>query len=241
MLYVLTALKCEAAAIDGLPGKHIVTGVGGFALKALEKTDITPSDCILNIGAAAGKISGCYLINSVTDEKSGRKFYPDMPSDQLMTEAPLITSSSIVTDPKPGFLYDMEALHIFSFAMKKTAPSKIAFIKIVSDDGSRRPSANEVTALIRGYRDVIEKFILSFDRKEEPVNYMPVPGSVMDELRLTQYMRLEFEDLVHYCVVSGKMERLYAVLDEMRKKEMIPVKDKRQGRRVLDEIFSRLR
>ena len=36
MLYVLTALKCEAAALEGLPGKHVVTGVGSFALKAIE-------------------------------------------------------------------------------------------------------------------------------------------------------------------------------------------------------------
>ena len=241
MLYVLTALKCEAAAIDGLPGKHIVTGVGEFALKTLGKIDLHPSDCILNIGAAAGRTAGCYLINSVTDEETGRRFYPDMPSEQLLPEAPLITSSGVVTDPKPGVLYDMEASLIRAFAMKKTAPSRIAFIKVVSDDGSRRPSANEVTSLIREYRDVIGKFILSFDRNDEPLNYMPLPGSVMDELRLSQYMRLEFEDLVHYCVVSRKMEMLCAVLDEMRGNGMLPVKDKRQGRRVLDEVFSRLR
>ena len=84
MLYVLTALKCEAAAIEGLPGKHIVTGVGSFAHKALENIELTSSDSVLNVGCAAGKTGGCYLINSVTDEKSGRRFYPDMPGSFIL-------------------------------------------------------------------------------------------------------------------------------------------------------------
>ena len=114
-------------------------------------------------------------------------------------------------------------------------------VKAVSDDGSRRPSANEVTSIIRVYRSEISRVMEYLEPEEDKTDYMPLPGSVMDELRLTQYMRLEFEDLVHYCVVSGKLEKLESVLGEMRKAGTLPVKDKRQGRRVLDEIFTRLR
>lgn len=241
MLYVLTALKCEAAALEGLPGKHIVTGVGSFAEKALQNIDLEPSDSVLNVGCAAGMAGGCYLINSVTDNGTGRRYYPDILFDTDLPEAPLITSSSIVTDPEPGFLYDMEASLILAHAMKKIAPSRTAVIKAVSDDGSRRPSANEITSLIRDYRDEIGRIAgyLSFEKKR--TDYMPLPDSITDELRLTQYMRSEFEDLVHYCVAAEKTEKLNQVLEEMRKNGMIPAKDKRQGRRVLDEIFSRLR
>jgi hypothetical protein len=241
MLYVLTALKCEAAALEGLPGKHLVTGVGGFAAKALQNLELDPSDSIINVGCAAGLKVGCYLVNSVTDEDSGRRYYPDMLMGPLLPEAPLITSSSVVTDPKPGYLYDMEASLICCHAMKKLAPSRIAIVKAVSDDGSRRPSANEVTALIRGYRKEIEQIIEFLNREPQNADYMPLPETVMEELRLTQYMKCEFEDLVHYCVVSGKTERLNGILDEMRACGTLPVKDKRQGRRVLDEIFSRIR
>ena len=241
MLYVLTALKCEAAAIEGLPGKHVVTGVGEYARKALESIELTAADSILNVGCAAGKAGGCYLINSITDEKTGSRFYPDMPSSFILPEMPLITASGIVTEPAPGFLYDMEASLICSYAKKKLAPSRIAVVKAVSDDGSRRPSANEVTSIIRVYRSEISRVMEYLEPEEDKTDYMPLPGSVMDELRLTQYMRLEFEDLVHYCVVSGKLEKLESVLGEMRKAGTLPVKDKRQGRRVRDEIFTRLR
>ena len=241
MLYVLTALKCEAAALEGLPGKHVVTGVGPFALKAVQNIEIGPSDRVLNVGAAAGLTGGCYMINSVTEQDTGRKFYPDMLIESSLPEAPLITASSIVTDPKPGFLYDMEAALISGHVMKKTAPSRIAIIKAVSDDGSRRPSANEVTSLIRSYRDEISNVIDLLSKEKDPVDYMPLPETIMEELRLSQYMRSEFEDLVHYCVVSGKTGKLNGILDEMRANGTLPVKDKRQGRRVLDEIFARIR
>ena len=241
MLYVLTALKCEAAALEGLPGKHVVTGVGSFALKAVQSIELQPSDFVLNIGCAAGLSGGCYLINSVTEQDTGRRFYPDMLIDSPLPEAALITSSSIVTDPEPGYLYDMEAVVICSHVMKKTAPSRIAIVKAVSDDGSKRPSANDVTSLIRSYRGEIGKIIDSLCRENEPVNYMPLPETVIDELKLSQYMKCEFEDLVHYCSVSGNMEKLNGLLDEMRTSGILPVKDKRQGRRVLDEIFSRIR
>lgn len=241
MLYVLTALKCEAAALEGLPGKHVVTGVGRFAAKALQNIELNPSDSILNVGCAAGLKGGCYLVNSVTDGDSGRKYYPDMLMGPVIPEAPLITSSSIVTDPKPGYLYDMEASLICAHAMRKLAPSRIAIVKAVSDDGSRRPSANEVTALIRGYLKEIEQIVEFLSREPETQDYMPLPDSVADELRLTRYMKCEFEDLVHYCVVAGKTEKLNGILDEMRACGTLPVKDKRQGRRVLDEIFSRIR
>ena len=241
MLYVLTALKCEAAALEGLPGKRVVTGVGSFALKAIENIEFTPSDFVINVGCAAGLSGGCYLVNSVTEQDTGRRFYPDMLIDSALPEAPLITSSSIVKEPKPGYLYDMEAALILGHVMKKIAPSRIAIVKAVSDDGSKRPAANDVTTLLRGYREEIGKIIDSLCLDNEPVNYMPLPESVIDELRLSQYMRCEFEDLVHYCVASGNMEKLNGILDEMRGNGTLPVKDKRQGRRVLDEIFAHIR
>ena len=55
MLYILTALKCEASALAGLPGEVIVTGVGGCAVSTISKTGLTPNDHVLNVGICAGK------------------------------------------------------------------------------------------------------------------------------------------------------------------------------------------
>ena len=54
-------------------------------------------------------------------------------------------------------------------------------------------------------------------------------------------MRNELKDIEHYCVAAGREDELLALLDKMRKEERLPVKDKKAGREVLDEIYSYLR
>ena len=49
MLYIITALKCEAAALGGLPGEVIVTGVGGRVVDRIKQLDLKPDDYVLNV------------------------------------------------------------------------------------------------------------------------------------------------------------------------------------------------
>ena len=60
-------------------------------------------------------------------------------------------------------------------------------------------------------------------------------------MRLTQYMRNELKDLEHYCVASGRQDEVLKLLSDMENEGRIPVKDKKAGREVLDEIYSYLR
>ena len=77
MLYVLTALKCEAAALAGVPGTVVVTGVGDRCRARLDSIALTSDDSILNIGCAAGRhIGSAYLINRIESGLTGRVFYP---------------------------------------------------------------------------------------------------------------------------------------------------------------------
>jgi hypothetical protein len=54
-------------------------------------------------------------------------------------------------------------------------------------------------------------------------------------------MRNEFASLRQYAEVSGRKAELEQMLDDMRDEGRIPVKDKRAGKEILDEIFARLR
>ena len=79
MLYILTALKCEASALGGLPGEVIVTGVGGRVVDRINQLDLKPDDYVLNVGICAGPEKGeGYLINQVISSVTGRRFYPDI-------------------------------------------------------------------------------------------------------------------------------------------------------------------
>jgi len=242
LLYILTALKCEASALKGLPGEVVVTGVGGCAVSTISKINLTPSDHVLNVGICAGKdIGKGYLINQVISDVTGRRFYPDILFESGAEEMSITTSSEVVTEVKDGMLYDMESSIICDAVLKVIPPSNLAIYKVVSDSGDKFPTKNEVTRLIRDHIDEITKIAELLTAGGAPKNYEFLPGSVADELRLTQYMRNELKDLEHYCAAAGREEELLSLLDKMRKEERIPVKDKKAGREVLDEIYAYLR
>ena len=242
MLYILTALKCEAAALGGLPGEVIVTGAGGRVVDRIKQLDLKPDDYVLNVGVCAGTEKGeGYLINQVISSVTGRRFYPDILFESGAKEMTVTYSDEVVTSVGEGMLYDMESALICDAVLKMIPPSNLALYKVVSDSGENFPSANEVTQLIRAHLDEIKKIASLLTGKEGCTSYEFLPESIKEKLRLTQYMRNELKDLEHYCVASGRRDELLKLLSDMENDGRIPVKDKKAGREVLDEIYSYLR
>ena len=242
MLYILTALKCEASALTGLPGEIVITGVGGCAISTISKTGLTPNDCVLNVGICAGKdIGKGYLINQVISDVTGRRFYPDILFDSGAEEMSITTSDKVITDVEDDMLYDMESSLVCDAVLKVIPPSNLAIYKVVSDSGDKFPTKNEVTKLIRDHIDEIRKIAELLTAKGDSKEYEFLPEGVFEEMRLTQYMRNELKDLEHYCAAAGREEELLALIDKMRREDRLPAKDKKAGREVLDEIYSYLR
>ncbi|MBR4403693.1 MAG: hypothetical protein IKT10_01135 [Clostridiales bacterium] len=242
MLYILTALKCEASALTGLPGEVVVTGVGGCTISTISKIGLTPNDYVLNVGICAGENVGRgYLINQVISDVTGRRFYPDILFDSGASEMSITTTSEVVTSVEEGMLYDMESSLVCDAVLKVIPPSNLALYKVVSDSGDKFPSKNEVTQMIRAHLDEITKIAELLVNSDAPKSYEFLPDSVFEEMRLTQYMRNELKDIEHYCVAAGREDELLGLLDKMRKEERLPAKDKKAGREVLDEIYSYLR
>ena len=242
MLYIFTALKCEASALTGLPGEIVITGVGGCAISTISKIGLTPNDCVLNVGICAGSEKGKgYLINQVISDVTGRRFYPDILFDSGAEEMSITTSDKVVTDVEGGMLYDMESSLICDAVLKVIPPSNLAIYKVVSDSGVKFPTKNEVTQLIRDHIDEIKKIAELFTTKGDSKEYEFLPEGIFEEMRLTQYMRNELKDLEHYCAAAGREEELLALIDKMRREDRLPVKVKKAGREVLDEIYSYLR
>ena len=242
MLYILTALKCEAAALAGITGEIVVTGAGRRADDKLSKIELTPNDFVLNAGICAGQQKGKgYLINQVISRDTGRRYYPDILFEAGIPEMSVTTSSEVVTEVEDGMLYDMEAALICEQVLKVIPPSNLTIYKVVSDSGDKFPTANEVTQMLREHADEIRKTaeLLTGDRTAGKYEFLP--DSVIEELRLTQYMRNELKDIEHYCVAAGREDELGKIFERMKEQGRIPVKDKKGGREVLDEIYSYLR
>ena len=242
MLYILAALKCEASSLNGLDGEVVVTGVGKKALDVISALELSSSDRVLNIGICAGKNKGKgYLVNQVISQETGRRYYPDILFETGIDEISLTTSSGIVTEVEDGMLYDMEAALICDEALKIIPPSNLAVYKVVSDSGDSFPSPKEVAGLISKNLKDIKKIVSYLSAGGETKRYEFLPDDIEDKLRLTQYMRNELKDIEHYCAVSGREEELSDLLKKLEEQGRLPVKDKRSGREVLDEIYSYLR
>lgn len=242
MLYILCALKCEAAVLNGLSGEIVITGVGARAADRIAQLNLKPEDHVLNVGVCAGTEKGRgYLVNQVISSVTGRRFYPDILFESGAEEMSITSSDEIVTSVEEGMLYDMESVLICDNVLKIIPPSNLAIYKVVSDSGSDFPTANEVSQLIRAHVDEIKKIAVLLTGNQCSANYEFIPEELKDKLRLTQYMRNELKDLEHYCVASGRQIELMKLFAKMEEEGRIPVRDKRAGREVLDEIYSYLR
>ncbi len=242
MLYILTALKCEAAALSGLPGKIIITGAGGLCPDALKELDLTPQDKVLNIGISGSKreTGSAYIASSVSMEGK-KKLYPDIALWQKLPVSELVTVTEVKKEMSDDLLYDMEGYLIAEWALKVIPPSSVCLLKIVSDSGKEFPSKQEITDLVRSHLTEIKVIAEHMSLEERPCGYTCLAEDVTEQLRLTEYMRNELCDLMHYARVSDKEDVLLGVIDGLRRSGRIPCKSKKEGRQILDEILSSLR
>lgn len=107
---------------------------------------IKAEDAIINVGTCAGDYEPgqVFICNKITEEATGRTFYPDMilrsnlPERELVT-APVVIRKSIHEyankDSHNMALYDMEAAAIYQAANLYMGPHRMGFIKVVSDNG----------------------------------------------------------------------------------------------------------
>ena len=242
VLYILTALKCEASVLNGIPGELITTGVGARARDIIDALDLKPSDKVLNVGICAGKNKGKgYLINQVISMETGRRYYPDILFESGIEEMPLTTSPGIVHEVDDGMLIDMESAFICDKVMKTLRPSDITLYKVVSDSGADFMSAGEVSEMLREHLPEIKKIARLMLGNNETVTYEFLPEDMAEKMHLTWYMRNELKDIEHYCVVSGREEDLKKLLSKMEEEGRLPAADKKAGREVLNEIYSYLR
>ena len=122
---------------------------------------INSEDAIINVGICAGDYEPgqVFICNKITEEATGRTFYPDMILRSSLPERELVTVPTAIRKPiheqEPDLtleayinvntnankgsrnmaLYDMEAAAIYQAANLYVGPHRMGFIKAVSDNG----------------------------------------------------------------------------------------------------------
>lgn len=231
----------------------VITGVGEINAAAAVSNiggayGISPDDEILNVGCGAGFSSdiclgSIFLGNKLTEQMTGRTFYPDMLMNANFRECEIVTVARVLNEGCDSVVYDMEAAAVYQAAAFFVGPHRMHFIKLVSDAGERidQSKITEPFALqedkICGYIDRLLSAYADKAPMDDTQSSWNMDRLICD-MRCSKVMGDQLAQLIKYCRLSGIDYK--AVLDEYYTNGLLPCESKREGKKCLFELKQRL-
>ena len=231
----------------------VITGVGEINAAAAVSNiggayGISPDDEILNVGCGAGYSSdicmgSIFLGNKLTEQMTGRTFYPDMLMKANFRECEIVTVARVLNEGCDSVVYDMEAAAVYQAAAFFVGPHRMHFIKLVSDAGERidQSKITELFALqedkICGYIDRLLSACADKAQMDDTQSSWNMDRLICD-MRCSKVMGDQLAQLIKYCRLSGIDYK--AVLDEYYTNGLLPCDSKREGKKCLFELKQRL-
>ena len=231
----------------------VITGVGEINAAAAVSNiggayGISPDDEILNVGCGAGFSSdicmgSIFLGNKLTEQMTGRTFYPDMLMKANFRECEIVTVARVLNEGCDSVVYDMEAAAVYQAAAFFVGPHRMHFIKLVSDAGERIDQS-KITELFALQEDKICGYIdrlLSACADKAPMDDTQSSWNMdrlICDMRCSKVMGDQLAQLIKYCRLSGIDYK--AVLDEYYINGLLPCESKREGKKCLFELKQRL-
>lgn len=231
----------------------VITGVGEINAAAAVSNiggayGISPDDEILNVGCGAGFSSdiclgSIFLGNKLTEQMTGRTFYPDMLMKANFRECEIVTVARVLNEGCDSVVYDMEAAAVYQAAAFFVGPHRMHFIKLVSDAGERIDQS-KITELFALQEDKIYGYIdrlLSACADKAPMDDTQSSWNMdrlICDMRCSKVMGDQLAQLIKYCRLSGIDYK--AVLDEYYTNGLLPCESKREGKKCLFELKQRL-
>lgn len=231
----------------------VITGVGEINAAAAVSNiggayGISPDDEILNVGCGAGFSSdiclgSIFLGNKLTEQMTGRTFYPDMLMNANFRECEIVTVARALNEGCDSVVYDMEAAAVYQAAAFFVGPHRMHFIKLVSDAGERIDQS-KITELFALQEDKICGYIdrlLSACADKAPMDDTQSSWNMdrlICDMRCSKVMGDQLAQLIKYCRLSGIDYK--AVLDEYYTNGLLPCESKREGKKCLFELKQRL-
>lgn len=242
-----------------------VTGPGGVAAAAAVSSTCTAKkagakDHLVNIGtcgvrAGTGQPGTLYLCNKITEEATGRTFYPDLLFRHDFCEAavrtrvkPYRSRAQAAGLPAEDVLYDMEAAAVYQAGAYYAGPHQMHFLKLVSDSGapdSVRP--DQVGTWLQLQMEKIDTYFTQL--RESSRSAGTAAGPKMAQMQVAA-ARLEkdlccsrtmYETLkqhLRYCVLAG-LEYEPAV-SELYRSGRLPCTDRKEGKKCLEDLKRKL-
>ena len=240
---------------ENQPVRIILTGQGSVMAAAAVSGaasffGIKAEDAIINVGTCAGDYEPgqVFICNKITEEATGRTFYPDMilrsslPERELVT-APVVIRKSIHEyankDSHNMVLYDMEAAAIYQAANLYVGPHRMGFVKVVSDNGDIegltpdfiKGLMAEAVDEIASYVDMFVTDTHDMCRAEESTQFT---NQLCKDLHCSKVMENQVRQLIKYLSLEGTDYMTY--INKLYNEGRLPAHDKKNGKVCLDEI-----
>lgn len=240
---------------ENQPVRIILTGQGSVMAAAAVSGaasffGIKAEDAIINVGTCAGDYEPgqVFICNKITEEATGRTFYPDMILRSGLPERGLVTVPVVINKPIHEYvnkdshnmaLYDMEAAAIYQAANLYVGPHRMGFVKVVSDNGDIegltpdfiKKLMAEAVDEIASYVDMFVTDTHDMCRAEESTQFT---NQLCKDLHCSKVMENQVRQLIKYFSLEGTdyMTYINRLYDEGR----LPAHDKKNGKVCLDEI-----
>lgn len=232
------------------------------------------ADFLINIGccaaANAGADSGCetvdsgmdsgsgaanaaqtgdlYLCHKITEQATGKTFYPDILYRHPWKERELVTGMQpLQRAAAQRVLYDMEAAAVYQAGIRFFSPDRMIFLKVVSDfgvAGQERMTAETLAGLLEQHVKEVAAFLANLREAADEEETLRSGGILQEDeavleqlfaaLHCSQTMRASARQYITYAALTGYDWK--AELKEWYARGLFPCKDRREGKVRLEEL-----
>lgn len=240
------AATAAVCARDGADAADFLVNIGCCAAGGCEPAD---RDMDSGYGAAhAAQIGDLYVCHKITEQETGKTFYPDILYRHPWKERELVTGMQpLQRAVAHGALYDMEAAAVYQAGIRFFSPDRMLFLKVVSDfgiAGQERMTAETLTGLLEQHVKEVAAFLTNLREAADEEETLRNDGILQEDetvlerlfaaLHCSQTMRASARQYITYAALTGYDWK--AELEEWYARGLLPCKDRREGKVRLEEL-----
>ena len=245
------AAAAAVCARDGADAADFLVNIGCCAAAEGAAGGCEPADRDMDSGygaAHAAQIGDLYVCHKITEQATGKTFYPDILYRHPWRERELVTGMQPLQRAAAyGVLYDMEAAAVYQAGIRLFSPDRMLFLKVVSDfgiAGQERMTAEALTGLLEQHVKEVAAFLTNLREAADEEETLRNDGILQEDeavlerlfaaLHCSQTMRASARQYITYAALTGYDWK--AELEEWYARGLLPCKDRREGKVRLEEL-----
>ncbi len=239
------AAAAAVCARDGADAADFLVNIGCCAAAEGAAGGCEPADRDMDSGygaAHAAQIGDLYVCHKITEQATGKTFYPDILYRHPWRERELVTGMQPLQRAAAyGVLYDMEAAAVYQAGIRFFSPDRMLFLKVVSDfgiAGQERMTAEALTGLLEQHVKEVAAFLTNLREAADEEETLRNDGILQEDeavlerlfaaLHCSQTMRASARQYITYAALTGYDWK--AELEEWYARGLLPCKDRREGK-----------